>query len=82
MDIQQPAKDLDIWNYCKENNFTIITHDDDFEKIVLIKGFPPKVIILKTLNKSTLELSNIIINKKQNIEDFILNNEQSILEIF
>ncbi len=82
IEIVQPAKDIDIWSFCKHNNYTIITHDDDFEKIVLTKGSPPKAIILKTFNKNTLELSNLIINKKQEIEDFILNKEQSILEIF
>jgi predicted nuclease of predicted toxin-antitoxin system len=49
---------------------------------VLTKGSPPKVIILKTFNKNTLELSDLIINKKQEIEDFIFNKDQSILEIF
>lgn len=82
LDVVQPAKDLEIWSFCNKNNYTIITHDDDFEKIILIKGSPPKVIILKTYNKNTLEISNIIFNKKLVIENFILNADQSILEIY
>jgi len=82
IDVSQPAKDIEIWNYCKENIFTIITHDEDFEKIVLSKGCPPKVIILKTFNKNTLELANLIISKKEEIESFYSNSELMILEIF
>jgi predicted nuclease of predicted toxin-antitoxin system len=37
LEVFQPAKDIDIWNFCKQNDYTIITHDDDFEKIVLTK---------------------------------------------
>ena len=82
INLSQPAKDIEIWNFCKNHNFIIITHDDDFEKLALTKGFPPKVIILKTFNKSTVELANLIINKKEVIESFIFNEEQSILEIY
>jgi predicted nuclease of predicted toxin-antitoxin system len=82
IDVLQPAKDIEIWNYCKKNNYTILTHDEDFQKILLTKGSPPKVIILKTFNKNTLELANLIINQKEAIEGFIINDEQSILEIY
>lgn len=48
--ISQPAKDIEIWEFARKNDFTILTHDDDFEKLLLLKGVPPKVIILKTFN--------------------------------
>jgi len=51
--INQPAKDIEIWEFVIQNDFTIVTHDDDFEKLLLLKGAPPKVIILKTFNKNT-----------------------------
>lgn len=79
--VKQPAKDIEIWNYCKTYNFTIITHDVDFEKMALANESPPKVIILKTFNKNTLELANLILNQKEEIESFISNSELMILEI-
>ncbi|GGF12226.1 DUF5615 family PIN-like protein [Flavobacterium limi] len=42
--VNQPAKDIEIWEFAKQNNYTILTHDDDFEKLLLLKGVPPKVI--------------------------------------
>ncbi|MCA1918166.1 MAG: DUF5615 family PIN-like protein [Flavobacterium piscis] len=44
---------MEIWEFVIQNDFTIVTHDDDFEKLLLLKGAPPKVIILKTFNKNT-----------------------------
>lgn len=80
--IKQPAKDIEIWNYAKQNNFTILTHDDDFEKLLLLKGAPPKVIILKTFNKSTSQIAELLISKKEVINSFILNGDLMILEIY
>ncbi|WP_264534688.1 DUF5615 family PIN-like protein [Flavobacterium sp. N1736] len=80
--VNQPAKDIEIWQFAKQNNFTILTHDDDFEKLLLLKGAPPKVIILKTFNKNTKQIAELLISKKEIIESFISNNDLMILEIY
>ena len=80
--VNQPAKDIEIWEFARQNNFTILTHDDDFEKLLLLKGAPPKVIILKTFNKNTKQIAEILISKKEVIESFILTDELMILEIY
>lgn len=80
--VNQPAKDIEIWNYAKLNNFTIITHDDDFEKLVLQYGIPPKVIILKTFNQNTKQIAEWLIKKKSLVQDFVINDELMILEIY
>ncbi|WP_163400531.1 DUF5615 family PIN-like protein [Flavobacterium fluviatile] len=80
--ITQPAKDIEIWDFAKKNDFTILTHDDDFEKLLLLKGLPPKVIILKTFNQNTKQIAELLISKKEIIESFILNNDLMILEIY
>ena len=38
------ASDYTIWQYARENNFTIITFDSDFIDLVNLRGTPPKVI--------------------------------------
>lgn len=52
--LQNPARDIEIWNFAKENKLTIVTNDDDFLNLVNVKGFPPKVILLKTGNRSNV----------------------------
>lgn len=78
----QPAKDIEIWEFAKQNQLTILTHDDDFEKLLLLKGAPPKVIILKTFNKKTKQIAELLVSKKEIIESFISTNELMILEIY
>ena len=80
--IIQPANDISIWNYAKKNGFTIISKDDDFEKIVLLRKAPPKLIYLKTYNLDTKKLVDLILDKKERIIEFINSDENDIFEIY
>jgi predicted nuclease of predicted toxin-antitoxin system len=75
-----PANDIDIWNYALKNGYIIITKDTDFVDLMEIKGFPPKVVLLRTGNNSSQALMELIMNSKSMIEDLEENNF-GILEI-
>lgn len=49
--------DGEIWNYAKEQGFTIVTQDADFYEITLLKGLPPKILWLRCGNTSTQTLN-------------------------
>jgi predicted nuclease of predicted toxin-antitoxin system len=78
--INVPAKDIDIWNYALNNGYIIITKDNDFVDLLEMKGFPPKIVLLKTGNNSSKALSELLINVKPMIEDLESNN-YGLLEI-
>jgi predicted nuclease of predicted toxin-antitoxin system len=69
------AKDRDIWDYAKKNGFSIVTFDADFYDIATIQGHPPKIVWLKTGNRTTMHLAEIILDRKSLIEEF-LNSSQ------
>lgn len=78
------ATDSDIWNYAKRHGFVIVTFDSDFINLATLHGHPPKVILLKTGNRRTSKLSNLLQEKAQLIFSFIYdedNNNISCLEI-
>lgn len=80
--ITQPGDDISIWNYAKKNGFTIISKDDDFEKIVLMRKAPPKLIYLKTYNLDTKKLVDLMIENKDKIIEFVNSNDNDIFEIY
>ena len=43
--LQVPVKDQDLWNYAKANELIIMTNDEDFIDLIILRGFPPKVVI-------------------------------------
>lgn len=80
--LQDPPSDILIWDYAAEHGFSIITNDEDFYLLTLIKGFPPKIVLLKTGNQSTKFIASLISKHKKEIIAFINNAEYSVLEIY
>jgi len=39
------APDRRIWEYARENGFTIVSKDDDFRQRSFVHGAPPKVVL-------------------------------------
>lgn len=80
--IATPAKDIEIWKFANANSLVIVTNDDDFLNFVNVKGFPPKVVLLRTGNQSSIYLEALLIKHKEEIADFVLSAESGVLEIF
>ena len=69
------SDDREIWEYAEKNGFAIVTYDADFYDLATFLGHPPKIIWLRTGNRTTSQLAEILSNKKELIEEF-LSNEQ------
>lgn len=54
------ASDEEIWQYAKKNSCTIVTFDIDFLNLATLKGHPPKIIRLKTGNRKTSQLAQLL----------------------
>ena len=80
----QDFSDKQIWNYAKENNFSIVTFDSDFFDLANLFGHPPKIIWLRTGNRKTNEIAELLVSKSEIILDFLSNpiyKELSCIEI-
>ena len=75
------SDDIDIWEYARKNDFTIVSKDADFYDIGLIKGAPPKVIWLRCGNTSTKNIEKILRDNYKTIKEFILDLPQICLEL-
>ena len=75
------ADDQIVWNYAKENNFTIISKDSDFHQMSFLYGAPPKVIWLRCGNCSVGELEAIVRLKFDVISMFLKSDDGALLMI-
>lgn len=75
------SSDIEIWEYAKNNGYSIVTFDSDFIDITNLKGFPPKIIWLRIGNTSTEEIATILIENRSRIKEFLENQELAFLEI-
>ena len=73
--------DLMIWQFAKKNNYTILTFDEDFSELQNLYFFPPKIIWLRIGNASTVEIADVLVKLKYEIEKFIQDEELGVYEI-
>jgi predicted nuclease of predicted toxin-antitoxin system len=70
------VEDREVWQYAKANGFTIVTKDGDYNDLLILLGFPPKVIWIRRGNCSTKEIENILRMHYLDIQD--LTNTESL----
>lgn len=77
----EETDDRIIWQYARENQFTIVTQDADFDRLTQLYGFPPKIIWLRCGNTSTANVFQLLLNNLDLIERFNDDDELACLEI-
>lgn len=71
--------DLDVWVYARQHDFTVISKDDDFRHLSLVRGAPPKVIVVRIGNASTAKIETCIRAQLLRIKTFELSSNESLL---
>lgn len=76
------AYDLEIWEFAKSNNYTIVTQDSDFNDLNALYGFPPKIIWIRTGNLKTKAIVDVLSDYSDQIAEFLNNTDYGCFEIF
>ena len=71
--------DREIWDYAKKKEYSIVTFDADFYDLATILGHPPKIVWLRTGNRKTEQLVEILIKKKELIQEFLTEDQHEHL---
>jgi predicted nuclease of predicted toxin-antitoxin system len=74
-------KDREIWEFAQNNEFIVVTHDEDFRDLSTVWGAPPKIIWLNTGNIRVQSLADLLISKRKEILLFADDPASSCLEI-
>ena len=64
------ASDQDIWAFAHAHGFTVVSKDDDFRSLSLVRGAPPKVIGLQVGNASTTDIRILLLGNALEITAF------------
>jgi predicted nuclease of predicted toxin-antitoxin system len=76
------SDDFEIWQFAKDNNFTIVTQDVDFSEISFLRGIPPKIIWLKFGNTTSQYIFETLIINFNSIVNFINEPNSSCLQLY
>lgn len=78
----EQANDQEIWQYSCDNDYIIVTKDSDFNELVVLRGFPPKVIWVRRGNCSTTEIEAILRSHQEDIINFSQDQNLGTLTLF
>ena len=75
------AADLALWEFARAQSYTIVTKDVDFLELLLLRGFPPKVLWLNCGNVSNQAVREKLLAHVAEIHAFLASDDQGVLEI-
>ena len=70
-----------IWQHALDHGFVIVTKDDDFQRLSVLYGSPPKVIWIRLGNCSTVDIVRLLTERHNEIEQFIADKELAFLAL-
>jgi len=76
------AADLELWFLARTHELTIVTKDEDYSELVVLRGAPPKVIWLRLGNCATHAVEASLRRHYEDIAALIRDDERAIIEIF
>jgi predicted nuclease of predicted toxin-antitoxin system len=75
------AEDRAIWTFAAASGFAIVTKDEDFREISIVRGAPPKVVTIGLGNCTTTQIEALLREKVQALQMFEVDGASSLLEI-
>ena len=75
------ASDAALWDFAYQHGFAIVTKDSDFLELALLRGFPPKVILLNLGNVSNQRIREVLLAQAEAMREFLQAASQGVLEI-
>jgi predicted nuclease of predicted toxin-antitoxin system len=75
------AADIAIWQTAGERGCLLVSKDEDFHRLGVLHGAPPKVVWLRLGNCTTHDIADLLRNHIENIERFATEEGVAVLEL-
>ena len=75
------AADRAIWARAQEEGLAIVTKDEDFHRLSILHGPPPKVIWIRLGNCSTEDIIRLLRWRRVEIANFLEHEEAAFLAL-
>ena len=73
------STDRQVWEYARDQDFVIVSKDDDFRQLAFLHGAPPKVVWLRVSNGPTSAVEQLLTTNVSVITEFGESGDESLL---
>jgi predicted nuclease of predicted toxin-antitoxin system len=75
------AADASVWQLAREHGCVLVTKDEDFHRLSVLRGAPPKVVWLRVGNCATADITRLLRDRAEHIRRFEAQSEGTFLEL-
>ena len=65
------SPDTHIWRYARQQGFDLITKDEDFVRLVVAEGFPPRVVAVQNAQVPVRQLADFLLARLPQLRQFL-----------
>jgi predicted nuclease of predicted toxin-antitoxin system len=75
------AADTTVWQLARDHGCMLVTKDEDFHRLSVLHGAPPKVVWLRIGNCRTQDIADLLRSRVEDIATFMAHSEATVLEL-
>jgi predicted nuclease of predicted toxin-antitoxin system len=75
------ARDGAIWAQAAAGDFVLVTKDEDFQRLSVLRGPPPKVIWVRLGNCATADVARLLRSQDTQVRAFVEHPEAAFLAL-
>ncbi|HEX4185915.1 MAG TPA: DUF5615 family PIN-like protein [Stellaceae bacterium] len=75
------GSDRAIWQHARDHGLIVVSKDEDFQRLSVLYGAPPKVIWIRLGNCSTADIARLLSERRNEIGRFAADEEAAFLAL-
>jgi predicted nuclease of predicted toxin-antitoxin system len=75
------APDRALWTRAAADDFVLVTKDEDFHRLSVLLGPPPKVVWVRLGNCATADVARLLIARREQVQQFVEHPDAAFLAL-
>lgn len=75
------APDTSVWDFAAVHGFVLVTKDEDFQRLSVVRGPPPKVVWIRLGNCATADVSRLLRLRAGELVRFVEHEDAAFLAL-
>ncbi len=75
------APDETVWELARQHGCLVVSKDEDFHRLALLRGAPPKFVWIRLGNCTTDDIEQLLRRHHEDVARFDKQNEATVLEL-
>lgn len=75
------APDETVWRHAAAYGFVLVTKDEDFQRLSVVRGPPPKVVWIRLGNCATADVARLLRLRHDDVARFVAHEDAAFLAL-